>query len=304
MTKLRNEGGSDGTNPFLTMAYLESRRRLGPEPVIVAEAGTEVVGLLHLGRLNRRLEIPSTPLDAPASWWQHLLTECRERKVGLLELDSFASPQGSLPVLHGETLRWTRTEYVIDLGMGDLLSRASSSHRQRIRLGSKSGLVLHRSREANDCRTHLELMGISMKRRADRGEGVGGLGEIRPFAVFLESGAGELFQARRSQDGCCLASMLLLRAPRGGYDQSSGSSEEGKRVGASHFLVHAVASTLESEGATVLNLGGAQSSEEGLQGFKRRFGAREVRVTSCRSDLRGPLLRLAAGIAARVSKQA
>lgn len=138
-----------------------------------------------------------------------------------------------------------------------------------------------------------------MTRRTGRSPADGGLGELNSYRTLLETGAGELFQARRQDDDACLASMLVLRAPRGGYDQSSGSTEEGKRLGASHFLVHAVATALEKEGATVLNLGGARASEEGLQGFKRRFGAREVELTSARCDIGGPLRRIAAKVVTR-----
>jgi lipid II:glycine glycyltransferase (peptidoglycan interpeptide bridge formation enzyme) len=224
---------------------------------------------------------------------------CRARGITLLDFDSFASSPGTRPPLQRETHRWARTEYLIELGADDLLSRASQSHRQRIRLGAKSGLQLKRTRETSQCITHLELIGSSMTRRTGRSSGDGAAGELNSYRILLETGAGELFQARRLDDDACLASMLVLRAPKGGYDQSSGSTEEGKRLGASHFLVHAVASALEKEGATVLNLGGARASEEGLQGFKRRFGAREVELTSARCDLGGPLRRIAAKVVSR-----
>jgi hypothetical protein len=262
------------------------------------------VGFLHRGRLTKRLEIPSTPMDAPVSWWETVFALCRTRGVTLIDFDSFGSPAGAMPPLQGETRRWTRTEYLIDLDAGDLLSRATQSHRQRIRLGAKSGLQLKRTREASACITHLELIGSSMTRRTGAHSGAGGPGELNTCRVLLETGAGELFQARRLEDDVCLASMLVLRAPQGGYDQSSGSTEEGKRLGASHFLVHAVASALQAEGASILNLGGARSSEEGLQGFKRRFGSREVELTSARCDLGGPLRRMAAKVVARFAGRA
>ena len=239
-------------------------------------------------------------MDAPAAWWETVFALCRTKGVTLLDFDSFASPSGAMPPLRGETRRWNRTEYLIDLDGGDLLSRATQSHRQRIRLGAKSGLQLKRTRETSECLTHLELIGSSITRRTGgRTHGESGPEELNSCRVLLETGAGELFQARRLDDDVCLASMLVLRAPRGGYDQSSGSTEEGKRLGASHFLVHAVAGALEAEGATVLNLGGARSSEEGLQGFKRRFGSREVELTSARCDLGGPLRRMAAKVVTR-----
>jgi hypothetical protein len=270
--------------------------------LVIGDERTEAVGFLHRGRLTRRLEIPSTPLEAPPSWWEMVFALCRARGITLLDFDSFASSPGALPPLHGETRRWDRTEYLLELGAGDLLSRASQSHRQRIRLGAKSGLHLNRTRDAAACIPHTDLIGSSITRRTGRSPGDGGSGELNTYRILLVTGAGVHFLARRLDDDACLASMLVLRAPQGGYDLSSGSTEEGKRLGASHFLVHAVATALEKEGATVLNLGGARPSEDGLQGFKRRFGAREVELTSARCDLGGPLRRIAAKVMTRFAR--
>jgi lipid II:glycine glycyltransferase (peptidoglycan interpeptide bridge formation enzyme) len=90
--------------------------------------------------------------------------------------------------------------------------------------------------------------------------------------------------------------MLVLRAPQGGYDHSSGSTPEGKKTGASHFLIHGTAVRLAEAGCTGFNLGGARADESGLRDFKLRFGAREVALHAIRLDLQSRLRRTVGGL--------
>jgi GNAT superfamily N-acetyltransferase len=73
--------------------------------------------------------------------------------------------------------------------------------------------------------------------------------------------------------------VLLLRAATSGYYQSAGTSPEGMAIGASQFLIHAVAQALRAEGASTFNLGGADDGSS-LARFKAGFGARCIALPS------------------------
>ena len=259
------------------------------------------LGLLHRGRLNRRLEIPSIPGRVPAEFWTETLAYCRAERIGLVDLDSFGSEGRTVPPLPGETRRWPRTELVLALD-GDLMAKASGTHRQRMRQGVKAGLGLDLARSDDALAIHLELIRASLSRRADRGEAVHLTFDERLFRALLETGAGVLYRAVRSSDHAVLASMLVLRSPRAGYDHSSGVAPDGRQCGAQHFLIHETAKRLAAEGATALNLGGVRETEQSLREFKERFGTRAVDTESIRCDMRSSFSRLVAGVAGRLGR--
>ena len=77
--------------------------------------------------------------------------------------------------------------------------------------------------------------------------------------------------------------LSMRRSPyRGAYYQSAGAGHDGMDCGASHFLVHDVAASLQSQSVEVLNLGGADQLNPGLQRFKAGFGATTVKLESAR----------------------
>ena len=125
-----------------------------------------------------------------------------------------------------------------------------------------------------------------MERRAARGESV----STNPVAAkehraYLASGAGELFQA--VHNGHVVSSLLVLRSARTAYCQSTGTSPEGMRIGASPFLFHSVCAELNREGVRTINLGGTPEGSS-LARFKAGFGATEVRLCACTCNV-GPV---------------
>jgi lipid II:glycine glycyltransferase (peptidoglycan interpeptide bridge formation enzyme) len=87
-----------------------------------------------------------------------------------------------------------------------------------------------------------------------------------------------------------LSSILVLRAAKGGYYHSAGTTAEGMACGASHWLVQHIAQALQSEGLQQFNLGGAD--EDGLVRFKVGFGSARVELEAADIQLAGPLMRL------------
>lgn len=279
--------------PFWTAEYAAAMAADGHEVVRVPlEAGRTVPGFVRRGRLGANLLIPSLPVLAdPVEAGASVLSYCRRQRFTTVELPCFATPHGPLPVGAHRAEIYGRTEHLIDLrGSDDLGARLSRTHRQRARQGRTAGLTLRRTSAVEALDAHLTMIGLSMARRRDRGETVPASGVINLLTQYLCEGAGELFQAIAKDE--VVASMLVLHATAGAYDQSSGSSPAGMKVGAMHFLVLETALMLRSEGRDVFNLGGTRAHEEGLRAFKTAFGSLAVDVQAGRWDLAGPRERL------------
>lgn len=284
-------------NPFTTASYFESRRQAGYATWVLAlrdDAGGLECGcgaFLRTRRLNRTLEISSLPkVGAGSSFWGGLCEFCRHHGVTKLVLGTFASPLGvEIPALGTHCTRRSRCEFVLDLA-GDLAALLNPKHKASVKRAQKAGLVIRRTRSIEAVSAHQAMMGHSMDRRRARGEDVRYVRPVGPsleFVALLQSGAGELYQALRAET--VLSSALVLRAPKGAYLQSTGTSPEGMAVGASHYLIHGISSQLSADGAQVFNLGGADE-ESGLARFKTRFGASRVPLPSASCYI-GPLWR-------------
>jgi hypothetical protein len=268
------------TNPFATVRYVESRRATGDEPWVVGmsdEGGVLQAGcaaFLKRGRVTRSLDVPSLPaVGARSPFWEGLLGFCRHHGISSLDLGTFGSAAGvEIPVLGYRFVPRSRREYVLRLD-GDLSAALASNHKRNVKRAQQAGLVVSRSRSAEAAAAHHALMSLSLDRRRSRGEEVAPADPAAENAALLAAEAGELFQALH--DGSVVSSVLVLRAPRGGYYHSAGTSPDGMAVGASHFLIHSIAAALMVEGAELFNLGGAEEGT-GLARFKEGFGASAV----------------------------
>lgn len=286
------------TNPFVTAAYVDAQRALGFTPWMLGLERDGVptcltVAFLRRGRLSASLDVTSAPpCAADSAFWPGLHAFARGEGVGDLLVSSFASPDVHIPVLSGERARHARAEFLIDLHVEDLLANCARHHRTRIRKATGLGAELRRTREPAALAAHVALHNASIARRQERGEAAEQQLSGAPLAALLETGAGELFEAW--VDGTLQSSVLVLRAPRGGYFRSSGSSPEGMKHGASHFVTFEIARTLQAEGMDVFNCSGARPHEAGLREFKERFGARPVELEAAAYDLRGGMQRMVA----------
>jgi hypothetical protein len=270
----------DPYNPFYTLAYARAREAVDSKSWLlsVREDGRIAVGclgFLKTGRLNRSLEIPSLPCATAADvFWKGLLGFCRQQRVSELVAHSFASSNVAIPKIPGETGRRTRVEYVLDLASPGLWSGMSSNHKRNAQKAQKAGILIERSTAIEHCQEHARLQDASMERRMVRGEQVKADAQVRTFIALIEQQAGEFFRA--TQEGKVLSSFLILRAERGGYYHSAGTSSEGMAKGASHLLIRQVAEILRGEGMERFNLGSAGADNPGLERFKTGFGSRAV----------------------------
>lgn len=296
-------------NPFITAAFVASRRSLGERPWLIglendAQLVSACSAFMRTGYLNRSLEIPSLP-EIPDSnvFWAGVLQFCSRNRVSELWINSYASTAAPIPSLPGEYDRHSRCEYVLDLERADdLWQRITPHHRRNIGRARKRGLEIRRVSDGDACESHARLMHASMERRHERGESVALEFAARELLALIQSGAGELFQA--VHDGELLSSILILRAAEGGYLQTAGTSPEGMSCGASHLLAYSVAGTLQTEGARIFNMGGVAPDQSGLQRFKAGFGTRTIDLEAAGFFVASPLKRMLTHAARRVRRDA
>ncbi len=262
-------------NPFLTPAYAQARVSLGAVAWLVGRGGLAFAQ----GRLrSRTLEVPSvTGDDDPVAFARALEALARRRLWWTVRLESFGSPAGTrTPRLAGERARVRRVEHVLTLTDG-LDAGLSANHRRSVRKARDAGIRIEHRADAQAADEHAALMTASLDRRAQRGEEVPahlGLAEVR---ALVASGAGTLVRAIAG-DGTAESSLLMLRAARGAYYHSAGTSPRGMRTGASPLLILEAAEGLRAAGCDTFNLGGAVEEETGLYRFKRGFGGAVVEL--------------------------
>jgi len=286
---------TDPDNPFLTARYLRSQRMLDREGWLLSLEDADAVRAAALcfvvrGRLRRTLTIPSSPpiaLESP--FWHGLRTFISDQGITDLEISTFASPESKIPRWPGELERIERAEFIMPLASVELLPRVSRTHRQRISQGRKSGLVARRDNSDAAIDAHAALHINSMNRRRLRGEKVSLEFDRERSAALLASGAGELFVAMLGDH--VAASRLVLRSLTGAYSESSGTSNEGMTMGASHFLQFETALAMQAEGVEIFYLGGVRPHEAGLRGFKAGFGSTPIDTQSIVAYVGGPVRR-------------
>jgi hypothetical protein len=238
----------------------------------------------------RKLEIPSLPaVSAQSQFWGALHEFCRLARITKVELATFGSPEGVEIPQFGGCVRRERYEFILDLE-GDLHAKLTNRHRANVRRAREAGLVVRRTRAVDAVQAHQALISHSLGRRHARGEDVPSVDSSLEPVALLQTGAGDLYQALRGD--AVLSSALVLRAPEGAYGHSTGTSPEGMKLGASHFLIHSIALELQADGIPALNFGAAEHGS-GLARFKRDFGTRTVRLPSATCYV-GPLWRRAA----------
>jgi hypothetical protein len=289
------------TNPFATAAYVASRQGFGGEPWVIGvredgRLSTACLAYMYSGHLTRSFDVISLPeLLHPESFWNELVAFCRKHDVEELHIHSYGSLTAEIPALAGERSRTDRCEYVLDLRSDDLAAGLSGDHRRNIARARKNGLTIRRARDGKACEAHTAMILASMERRQHRGESVPVDAPHEEFLATTASGAGELFQA--IHDGAVVSSVMLLRAARGAYSQTMGTSPLGMKMGGSRLVIFEAARMLKDEGLEILNLGGVSEENPGLREFKLGFGTRAIHLQAAEFSFATSLKRSVLGAA-------
>ncbi|MEP7064901.1 MAG: GNAT family N-acetyltransferase [Gemmatimonadota bacterium] len=141
----------------------------------------------------------------------------------------------------------------------DLRASLSPGQRERIDGGRAVGLVMRRGRSESEITAHVALHVNALDRIALREENVARTFERATRAALLTTRTGELFQAMLGDE--VVSSLLVLRYSNDAYCESSGDSDEGAKIGASHFLRYETALALQAENVAVLHFGAAAPAE-------------------------------------------
>ncbi len=278
-------------NPFCTVAFAVAHRELGGVVWVLGLEGDSAsdiscVGVMRSGRLDRALALSSVP-DVPQSslFWSELDRFVGQERVSTMELLSFGGTAPSIPQFRGEYRRYSRQEFQVELPAFAEPGRLSDHHRRAVNRASKCGLAICRSRSLAALDLHLQLATESLDRRRKRQEVIQSEeGQYDLFAAWLKSGAGELYQAVFKDS--VVSSMLVLRSVAGAYYVSGGTSDAGRTMRASHWLLYKIGLDLGADGVEVFNLGGVREGEDGLRAFKLGFGATaiELQTVCCQFD--------------------
>jgi Acetyltransferase (GNAT) domain len=279
-------GSAQLENPFCTVPYVMAKQQLGNECWIIGIRANGVlqdatIAAIRHGRMSATLEITSLSAAAQRTiFWDGVYALLKRLKVTDLIVETFASPRFEVPLLHGEISRRNRNEYVLQIDNGNFAAHMSSNHKRNIKKARAAGVTIRRySQHLEYLADHARMIGHSMDRRVARGESVSTSSvDTKTHRAYLESGAGELFQA--VYNGRVASSVLLLRSPRTAYYQSAGTSPEGMDIGASLFLIYSICVELNRQGVRTFNLGGAPEGSS-LARFKAGFGAAEVTLCAC-----------------------
>jgi len=274
--QVKSIAGENPANPFFTAQYIAYRQAQNCTPWILesmANDGTKAycTAFMKTGRLRRSLEIPSIPLlTKENSFWQGLIDFCRRKGVSNLMVNSFASTGGKIPFSDSEKFRKARWEFVLNLKSEELFKKMRKGHSYSVKRAQKLGVELRRVRDRQAIDAHARMICASMQRRKDRDEDVSTSVDMSGLTHLVSTGAGDLFQAVLNDQ--VVSSNMILMAEMAGYNHTAGSSPEGMKCGAAHFLVHEIALTLRDEGKESLNLGGTENYDSGLAAFKTGFG--------------------------------
>jgi ribosomal protein S18 acetylase RimI-like enzyme len=280
---------------FVTPACAAGHAAQGLKPVLLGlrENGAWVcgcLGFLRIGRLTRAMDIPWLPALPPDSpFWTGLATACRALRVWDLSVRRITAAPESLPALGPVVRRCTGFEYRLQLGGGAVIRPTSENHCRNLAKAEKADLVLRQITDPGAVAVHLGLMQASMQRRAERGEHVPGRGRDGYFHAMLQAGAGHFFQAIKDGEVC--SSVFVLRAAKGAYYQTAGTTPQGMADGASPFLIVNTARQLQAEGVTCFDLGGVEAGNEGLGRFKAGFGAERHSFAEAEFAMAHPVLR-------------
>jgi len=286
----------DPTNPFCTPVYAGIRSRLGAEvsTLVLRTNGRIVGGCLAFrtkGRLNSRLEITSFPqLPDFDIFWKGLFDHCRATRTTVLNINTFASPEIKFPEVPRPLAKKTRIEYVLDLTTDDLSSAMNRRSRRMVTRARTSGLYISEDSGPDARADHVALANRSLDRLRHRGEEISSTINRDEIDLYLESGFGELFQVKKDSE--VFSTLVIVKGATGAYCQSSGTSEEGRDLGASHFIFHETACRLKEKNFHLLNIGGSSLENQGLNDFKAGLGGRAIELESADYFLGGPVKRL------------
>lgn len=267
------------TAPGIGMSPEQARSLIfGGQPWVLSVQGNgtnlgNAFATLQRGRLRCGLFVTLvSEIQGGDAFWNGVLDFVSRQDVTELRVKSVArpNPAAAIPRLGRETARFSNVKlYMLNLEKPDASSKFSSNHRRNIAKARKAGVHLIDLDPPEALRVHFDLTGLSLERRAKRGESTKLRASQDSVIGLLASGAGRLFQA--ALDGEVLSSKLVYVVGEYAYYHDGGTSPKGMSLGASHFLMSEIMAILKKEGIRSMNMGVAAETSGGLWRFKEGF---------------------------------
>lgn len=258
------------------------------------------IAYLKQGRIHRTLEIPSYPAAPSAALIAPVLLDfCQVNRISTAFLSTFAAPISPPDCWPCWSTAVSRSEYIIHLDK-DHRACFSKPHLRNINKAQKAGVVLDIGSSSEHCAQHLALCRRAAERRVDGSKQLEPVLTAGDFMPFVAEKAGIFVRAVQGSE--VLASAFLLLAPKGAYYYSAGGSDEGRSLGAAHFLIARCADYLKERGCVTFNLGGTTANQQGLARFKKEFGGQEIALKLITLHFPSPLNLLKNGMQSLAEK--
>jgi hypothetical protein len=236
-------------------------------------------GIIEQGRFRRGLFV-SIVQEVPGGglFWNGILKFISQHNITALRVTttSKSTPSLSIPRLGNETARYQNVKlYILDLEKPEEQRKFSNNHKRNISKAKKAGVQLSviNAKQAIDTKqaleAHFNLTGSSVDRRSRRGESTALRATQRSVMRILESNHAHIYQA--VLNGEVLSSKIVYYLDRYAFYYDGGTSPSGMKLGASHFLMSEIMTTLKKEGIRTLNLGLAADTSGELWRYKAGF---------------------------------
>jgi hypothetical protein len=238
-------------------------------------------GCIVRGRLSRELflsvldEVPDVPAFVAAvdSW-----ASANKIHELIVELIVACDQEPDISDFPEYTELLTADLYLVDVFKEGLTF--SSNHRRNINKAKNLGIHLIDQSPEAAIADHFRLRQSSFDRRSARGEQIF---ESFPMRYF-STGHGKLWQC--GLDGEVLSSNLIVFGLDGAWHyESAGTSPDGFKKGASHFLHAAIMDAAREASIRWYDLGGAAPTNPGLARFKEGFATHRWKKVELHYDL-------------------
>ena len=238
------------------------------------------IGTLKRGKFGAELIITILIQEESCFFFEFLQNFLSSQGITHLVVESINSIASEMhvPTLHGEYQRYSDVKlYILDLTKDSLYNDISPNHHRNINKAKKNGVLLTLTQpDEKSILTHLALINLSMQRRSDRGEPTSLATDDSAIKKISQTGAAYIYQATIGEK--IFSSKLVFFVNDYAYYHSGGTTEEGMKIGASHFLMYSIVDSLRKKGIKILNLDLASAAAGGLARYKSDFGSEVWKV--------------------------
>ena len=211
-------------NPFFSNAFYESCLELGYSAILFGckernKIINHCIGLISDRFLRKSILINSMHCSSYQNeFWYGFQKYCKKNRIWTVNIENYFSEPFTIPKLFGETERFQRREYTINLDRNNLYEKLSKNHKRNINKAKKNGFVIKRTQDYEASHIHLELILQSFKRREMEIKKNQINFQLKSYIAYLKNNSGEIFQA--INDKIVHSSILILKSKIGGYYQS------------------------------------------------------------------------------------